>query len=176
MIEQIIAHQSFTQILKTNLFLALTKIIHISSGSINFLAQSKHAHSALSYSHIRTGVPVLKYGPPKVSVEYGVPAQSLQQQSHGNNHHHHHHHQVSHGGENSLSFFDQIKQTLGFGSSQPSHQQPQYVYGPPPSSHFSKPHGKYGPPPKQHFVSKPPSIYGKLARRFHSCTEFSERE
>lgn len=110
------------------------------------------------------GVPVLKYGPPKFSVEYGAPpAQTLQQQSHGNNNHHHHHHQVVNHGENSLSFFEQIKQSFGFGPSQPSHQ-PQHIYGPPPSSHFaSKPPTKYGPPPpKQHFVSKPPSIYGKF--------------
>lgn len=104
---------------------------------------------------IFSGVPVFQYGPPKVHVEYSpsAPAHSHQQIQTG----HHHHHQVINHNENSLSFFDQIKQSLGFGSS--SYQSP-----PPsaPINHFVPPkvHTKYGVP-KQHFISKPPAIYGK---------------
>lgn len=89
-------------------------------------------------------------------VEYSpsAPAHSHQQIQTG----HHHHHQVINHNENSLSFFDQIKQSLGFGSSN--------YQSPPPSApinHFVPPkvHIKYGVPPKQHFISKPPAIYGK---------------
>lgn len=118
-----------------------------------------------THFHTLLGVPVLKYRPPKVNVEYGGPAQSLQQSHIGN---HYHHQQINHG-QNSLSFFDQLKQTFGFGPSQqqsyPSHQN-HVAYGPPPQApvnHFlpPKPHNKYGVPTKPYFPSKPSSIYGK---------------
>lgn len=115
---------------------------------------------------------MLQYGPPKVQIEYGhPPAHSVQQIQNGN---HHHHQVVNHGGQNSLSFFEQIKQSLGFGSTgsqsyhpQQSHQ-PHSSYGPPPSqvNHFAPPpkvHTKYGVPPKPHFISKPPAVYGMIS-------------
>lgn len=81
----------------------------------------------------------------------------------------HHHHQVINHGSSSLSFFDQIKQSLGFDSGE-SHgyaRQPHASYGPPaspPQNHFtsSKVHTKYGVPPKQHFFSKPSASYGMM--------------
>lgn len=123
------------------------------------------------------GVPVLQYGPPKVPIiEYGTPhsqgGHSVQQIQTGN---HHHHQVVNHGGHdhghdhgsNSLSFFEQIKQSLGFGGGEShSHShQPHSVYGPPPQvNHFAPPkvHTKYGAPPKQHLFSKPPTVYGMI--------------
>lgn len=93
----------------------------------------------------------------------------MQQIQNGN---HHHHQVINHGhGSNSLSFFEQIKQTLGFGHSEShgSGHQPHSSYGPPPQppqNHFIIPpkvHTKYGVPPKQHFISKPPpNFYGKI--------------
>lgn len=103
-------------------------------------------------------------------IEYGSPPQqgghSVQQIQTGN---HHHHQVVNHGSSNSLSFFDQIKQSLGFGSGE-SHgytHQPHNTYGPPPQAsinHFTPPkvHTKYGVPPKQHFISKPSTVYGMI--------------
>lgn len=95
----------------------------------------------------------------------------MQQIQNGN----HHHHQIVNHGSNSLSFFEQIKQSLGFGSSEShgSHafnHKPHANYGPPPPqqqqiNHFtaSKVHTKYGVPPKQHFISKPAPVYGMTA-------------
>lgn len=126
----------------------------------------------------------MKYGPPKVHVEYGPPPQAQPQpqlQSHSHSFQqssiggHHHHHQVHHGHED-LSFFEQLKQTFGFGSSQPnypSHHQPHASYGPPPQApvnHFlpPKPHSKYGPPTKPFFTaSKPPTAYGECLSSVH---------
>lgn len=108
---------------------------------------------------------MLQYGPPKVQIEYGPPpAHSVQQIQNGN----HHHHQIVNHGQNSLSFFDQIKQSLGFGSNTQQNyasHQPHAQYGPPPQApvnHFVPPkvHTKYGVPPKQNFFSKPPAVYG----------------
>lgn len=113
------------------------------------------------------GVPVLQYGPPKVPIEYGTPhlqgGHSVQQIQTGN----HHHHQVVNHGSSSLSFFDQIKQSLGFGGGESHSHQPHAVYGPPPqapTNHFIPPkvHTKYGVPPKQHLFSKPPQVYGMI--------------
>lgn len=81
----------------------------------------------------------------------------------------HHHHQVVNHGSNNLSFFEQIKQSLGFGNSE-SHgysHKPHANYGPPPQApvnHFIPPkvHTKYGVPPKQHFISKPSTVYGMI--------------
>lgn len=112
------------------------------------------------------GVPVLQIGPPKVHVEYSPspPAHSHQQIQTG----HHHHHQVINHNENNLSFFEQIKQTLGFGStgyqSAPPPQAPINHYIPP------KVHTKYGVPPKPHFISKPPAVYGMHLQM--NCTLF----
>lgn len=92
---------------------------------------------------------------------------------------HHHHQVVNHGGggggSNSLSFFEQIKHSLGFGGGEShgyAHQphqphSPHSVYGPPPQApvnHYIPPkvHTKYGVPPKQHFISKPPAVYGMI--------------
>ncbi|GAB0100324.1 hypothetical protein DMENIID0001_163490 [Sergentomyia squamirostris] len=81
------------------------------------------------------GVPILKYGPPKVQVEYGPPLPSFKPIQH------HHHKQIFHQApQQDYSFFDQIKSSLGFSSAKP-------IYGPPPphKPHFPKP--SYGPPP-----------------------------
>ncbi|XP_055310243.1 uncharacterized protein LOC129573580 isoform X2 [Sitodiplosis mosellana] len=132
------------------------------------------------------GVPVLQYGPPKVQIEYGPPPPAhSHQQIQTNNHHHH---QVinhsSHNSHNSLSLFDQIKETLGFGSSgssshvphssygppQSSYGPPKTSYGPPPPSHYIPPkvHTKYGVPPKSYFISKPPTSYGPPQPKPHT--------
>lgn len=65
------------------------------------------------------GVPVLKYGPPKVHIEYGPPIQT--QQSH--HHHHQQQQQQFHRPQsNELSFLDQLKNSFGFSSSQSSYR------------------------------------------------------
>lgn len=99
-----------------------------------------------------------------MQIEYGAPPPAhSHQQIQTNNHHHHqvinHGGQNSHNSQNNLSFFEQIKQTFGFGGSssgsygppQQSYGPPQQSYGPPPN-HFSPPkvHTKYGIPPKPH--------------------------
>lgn len=93
--------------------------------------------------HQEYGVPVLKYGPPKVHIEYGPPV---------NNHIHHGpiHKPVFHSGggggggggggfpSKGFNFFDQIKSH--FGLSKPHYGPPHQLHGPPSHS--------YGPPPK----------------------------
>lgn len=116
---------------------------------------------------MQIGVPIHQYGPPKVQtlqIEYGPPPPAhSHQQIQTNNHHHHQ--VINHSNQNSLSFFDQIKETLGFGSGSFSSRAPHSSYGPPPAppiNHFTPPkvHAKYGVPPKPHFVSKPQTNYG----------------
>lgn len=109
------------------------------------------------------GVPVLKYGPPKVHVEYGPPPQQ-QQQHHQQQHqiiHHQQHQQQNHGQTQSISLIDQIKNSLGFSNQNINSHRPHTSYGPPPPApvnHFlpPKPHSKYGPP-KPHNSYGPPT-------------------
>ncbi|XP_031626053.1 proline-rich extensin-like protein EPR1 [Contarinia nasturtii] len=116
------------------------------------------------------GIPVRQYGPPKVQIEYGAPpvAQSHQQIQTNN---HRHQQVINHNSQNSLSFFDQIKETFGFGSS--GNQPPHQSYGPPPQApinHFTPPkvYTKYGVPSKPQFISKPPTIYGPPQSKPHT--------
>lgn len=87
--------------------------------------------------HREYGVPVLKYGPPKVQVEYGPPPQ------------HHEHHEHHHNSNNHGSFNEQV--TQHFGISKP-------IYGPPPQS-YGPPAQSYGPPPKPSY-GPPKPLYG----------------
>lgn len=106
------------------------------------------------------GVPIQKYGPPKVHLEYGPPkGQYVPKGNYGppqghfqqQQHHHHHHHQQQqhhHQAQNEVSFLDQLKSTFGFGTPSTNYGPPPTNYGPPPSHrkpHFPKP--SYGPPP-----------------------------
>lgn len=82
-------------------------------------------------------VPIQKYGPPKVQIEYGVPLPPQPQ---------HHQNQQS-----EISFLDQFKNSIGLG------HKPHTTYGPPPP-HYLPPKQKYGPPSRP---SHPPSfVYG----------------
>lgn len=118
--------------------------------------------------HKEYGVPILKYGPPKVHVEYGPPQYINQQQQHHQQHHDSHHHQQQQ--SSSISFIDQIKQH--FGISQPTYGPPHAQYGPPspaygpppqklkpvygpPSPQYGPPKPHYGPPKPQYGPPKP---------------------
>lgn len=91
------------------------------------------------------GVPIQKYGPPKVHLEYGPPKAPRPVYGPPQGHHHqhqhfqqqqqqHHHYQQQH----EVSFLDQLKSTFGFGESAPPPQRrphfPKHSYGPPPQS------------------------------------------
>lgn len=124
------------------------------------------------------GIPVLKYGPPKVHVEYGPPQQQQQ-------HHHHHHHQQQlhkphYAPSKKLSFFDQIKSSFGFGQQQQNNfGPPSHSYGPPKHS-YGPPKQSYGPPQFNHGPSihhshsighgpsfgPPPQAYGPPAQSY----------
>lgn len=114
--------------------------------------------------HREYGVPILKYGPPKVQVEYGPP--SFAQSSNQNEIHQQEHHNEHH----DSSFFEQVKQHFGiskpiYGAPAPSYgppnqyhgpSRPKPIYGPPnqfygpPKQQYSKPKPSYGPPPQNH--------------------------
>lgn len=107
--------------------------------------------------HREYGVPV-KYGPPKVQVEYGPPPPPPQQQHHEHHHHHHHNNDNNHG-----SFHQQV--TQHFGISKPNYGPPSQSYGPPPRPSYGPPKQSYGPPkqsygpPKQSY-GPPKQSYG----------------
>lgn len=106
--------------------------------------------------HKEYGVPVLKYGPPKVQVEYGPPQQSFNHIVHQE---HNHHQQQSHQSQHQdASFFEQVKQH--FGISKPVYGPPQNSYGPPPST-------SYGPPNHHHAPSRPKPNYGPPPQKFY---------
>lgn len=94
------------------------------------------------------GIPVLKYGPPKVHVEYGPPPQQ---------HHHHHHHQSKpyFGPPKKVSFFDQVKSSFGFGQNNFGLRPPSHSYGPPKQSYGPPPQFNHGPS----FINHGPSIH-----------------
>lgn len=102
------------------------------------------------------GVPIQKYGPPKVHLEYGPPKAPRPVYGPPQGHHHqhqhfqqqqqqHHHYQQQH----EVSFLDQLKSTFGFGESAPPPQRrphfPKHSYGPPPqSAHLLPPIKNFG--------------------------------
>lgn len=151
-----------------------------------------HAVYGVPASQPPLSVPVQKYGPPKIQVEYGPPSVS-----HSHSPHHHIHQQFGgqqFGGQqfsnqysnqqSEVSFLDQIKSSFGIQGGQkvqtsygPPPQPPRQKYGPPknsyglpsspPSSFYgppSKPQQVYGPPPTLAFSKKPQSVYGPPQR------------